>query len=73
MNNPRSQSEDLGVATNDKVEGKQNLRTDNRSHNPEAMQTGPTTYSVYVFATHDKFEHAQNARAEDHTQSTGDV
>jgi hypothetical protein len=70
INNPRSQSEDLGVATNDKVEGKQIPRTDNHSHNPETMQTGPLRIrDTYLY----KFEHAQNARAEDHTQSTGDV
>ena len=72
-NNPRSQSEDLDAATNDKVEGKQNLQTEDCSHNPEAIQTGPPTDSAYSSATHEKFEHAQNARAEDHTQSTEDV
>jgi hypothetical protein len=72
-NNPRSQSEDLDAATNDKVGGKQNPRTDDRSHNPEAMQTGLATDSGYLFAIHDKFEHVQNARAEDHTQSTGNI
>lgn len=72
-NNPRSQSEDLGVATNDKVEGKQNLRTEDRSHNPEIIQTRPPTDSGYASATHDKFKHTQNARAEDYTQSTEEV
>jgi hypothetical protein len=65
--------EDLDVATNDKVESKQNPRTEDCSHNPEAIQTGPPTDSAYASATHAKLEHAQNARAEDHTQSTEDV
>jgi len=72
-NNSQSQSEDLGVATNDKVEGKQNRRTEDRSHNPEIIQTSPPTDSGYASATHDKFKHRQNARAEDYTQSTEDV
>ena len=65
--------EDLDVVTNDKVEGKKNPRTEDCSHNPEVIQTGPPTDSAYASATHDKFEHAQNARAEDRTQSTEDV
>lgn len=72
MNNPRSQSEGLGVTTNDRVQGKQHPRTDNRSHNPEAIQTKPIIELGYASTTHDKFEHAQNARVED-TQSTRDV
>lgn len=63
----------MDAATNDKVEGKQNRRTEDCSHNPEAIQTGPPTDSAYASATHGKFEHAQNARAEDHAQSTEHV
>jgi hypothetical protein len=65
--------EDLDVATNHKVEGKQYPRTEDCSHNPEAIQTGPPTDSAYASTTNDKFEHTQNARAENHTQSTEDV
>ena len=72
-NNPRNQSEDLDVATNHKVEDKQNPRTEDCSHNPEAIQTGPPTDSAYASATHDKFEHTQNFRGEYPTQSSEDV
>ena len=59
---PQSQIEDLDISTNDKVEGNQSPRIDNRSHNPEAIQHVPPTDSGFASTTHHKHEHAQKAR-----------
>jgi ankyrin repeat protein len=60
-NDPGSQSEDFGIATNDRVENEQNPPIEDRLHILEALQVGPSTDSGFVSTTRHEFEHTQNA------------
>ncbi|KAH8803410.1 hypothetical protein F5884DRAFT_683898 [Xylogone sp. PMI_703] len=70
LSNSLSQSDGFDVAINNRVEGEQNSRTEDRPHNPEALQAGPPTDSGYASITHNKL---QNAQTEDRTQRNEDV